>query len=107
MRIMCERVGIYRRNNNSYNTTSTVPANNRVNHRGCCRYIEEEEEVVVNEAAAVEEILESVPVNDKDLPHQVLAWCDNALTDARSKRKSDSNRDHGRFPTVVAVTDVQ
>lgn len=102
MRIMCERVGIYRRNNN--NITSNRPANNRVNDDRRCTA----EDVVqdVAEAAAAEEILATVSVVRH--PPRVLEWLQNALLDAPKKPQdslatrttsssSSSDRGHGRY----------
>lgn len=101
MRIMCERVGIYRRNNN--NITSNRPANNRVNDddRRCTA-----EDVVQDVAeAAAEEILATVVRH----PPRVLEWLQNALLDApkktqdslatriKSSSSSSSDRGHGRY----------
>lgn len=99
MRIMCERVGIYRRNNN--NITSNRPANNRVNDDRRCTA----EDVVqdVAEAAAAEEILATVSVV-RHPPPRVLEWLQNALLDAPKKtqdslatRTNSSDRGHGRY----------
>lgn len=97
MRIMCERVGIYRRNNN--NITSNRPANNRVNDDRRCTA----EDVVQDVAeAAAEEILATVVRH----PPRVLEWLQNALLDAPKKTQdslatrttsSSSDRGHGRY----------
>lgn len=107
MRIMCERVGIYRRNNNN-NITSNRPANNRVNDDRRCTAEDVVQDVAeAAAAAAAEEILATVSVVRH--PPRVLEWLKNALLDAPKKTQdslatrntssssSSSDRGHGRY----------
>lgn len=106
MRIMCERVGIYRRNNKSSNnqekstaTGHVVLANNRVNGRRC--------RCIAEEAEAVEAILGGVVVSVCASDHpprvgavgQVRQWFQDALLDAHVQRTNlrPDSCDHGQF----------
>lgn len=98
MRIMCERVGIYRRNNKSSNnqeksTTGNVLANNRV--------------CTAEDAEAVEAILGGVVSTDH--PPRVRQWFKDALLDAHvqgTNLRPDSCDHHGQFLTTSEVSPV-
>lgn len=100
MRIMCERVRIYRRKSFNTDTAIAIPIYKKVNRLLRCKGGLKEV------TTCVEEIPDLEPVYYEDLAlvqtHPVLSeWRNSALMDARTKKKkNDSNSGHGRFPVL-------